>query len=278
MATPMPIATTKEQSNRILELLDNQPRSTAELISETGLAGIEVAKIIFDLKQHAYLETKDIVDGRSGDKITKHRITPAGRVLWQQISPRKFNKKTNGYKHVHGVIGKIDYNRPLQGLKAKVYEILTREMNAREIATASNLELQPVWNVMTSLVDLDIVSFREKNDPKTNANTRYYARKREIPIEDEVEESPPPRPTLQPYTHGNAIVEAVIQKTQPIAAGASDTLETEVDLLLQKYPLPEIMFILHVRLETEWREMKDIQTRFFNAALNASNASNALRK
>ena len=275
MATPMPIATTKEQSNRVLGLLDNQPRSTQELIFETGLAGTEVAKIIFDLKQHAYLETKDIVDGRSGDKITKHHITPAGCVLWQQISPRKFNKKTNGYKHVHGIAGKIDYNRPLQGLKAKVYEILTREMNAREIAAASNLELQPVWNVMTSLIDLDIVSYREKNDPKTNANLRYYTRKREIPIEDEVEESPPPRPTLKPYTPGNAVVEAVIQKNQPATADASDspaTLETEVDVLLQKYPLPEIMFTLHVRLETEWREMKDIQTRFFNAALNASNA------
>lgn len=274
MATPMPINTTiAPEDKKILAALEKEPQSTNDLIFQTGLSGPEIAKTIHGLKGYGYVVTQDVDSGNMSGKRTKHFITPAGRNLWYQISPRKFDKKNNGYKHVHGVVGKIDYSKPLTGMNAKVYEVLVRpKMTADEITNACNLaDPQPVWNTLTRLLELDIVEYVEERSKATGRMCRHYTRKRDMRIQGEEEPvSPPPKPRLTACDPGNPIIQSVLQQvTPPPATEAPKTVEAAIDELLQQYPMDEVVIALNVKLVDVYQSYQDLTRRFLNAAVNA---------
>ena len=278
-------ATTTQRSDRplgpdgyrILQALGQHRSATmAELVIHTGHSAVEIAGRMFHLKQMNFVKTQPVMNGRSGDSHTVYSLTEDGKAAVPPEYIRDLNQYTpkaeTGYKHVHGIAGKIDYSKPLRGLPAILYDALTRPgMDAHEISLAANIELQPTWNGLTKLVKLGIVTYAEQ--PNGQGKTRrVYSRAMEMTTEKERGEKikEPPKPVLTPSIPGDALIGAIVQKSQvPIVsnfATLNPSLEEAIDELAQRHSLPDIMLALLARLDGEWKSLTEFRDRILKHA------------
>lgn len=179
--------------NIILRTLERTGQTDLQtLVVQMGVGAPEIARAIYKGKKNGWIAVRS----DNGSEQSTYRLTHTG----QQVVPPQYIKdlsvyeppKNAGLKHVHGIVGKNDYSKPLRGGVAILYDALTKPMSIDQWSIAANLQPKAMYLYIEKLEKLKIVSYIEQQQPNTKRTVKVYSRARDMLTENTLPEPEPP--------------------------------------------------------------------------------------
>jgi hypothetical protein len=267
------------QADRVMRALESGGKDSHQLVLDTRLDAVTVAKAINYLRQQIsppFVETMEINDLLNGRKIVRHSLTEDGRrnlppplvPKWNgpDVDPRKKGEQETlakikaaidghkksafgSLKHVEGMSGKVridsDGRVQLSGAKGMVLDTIRDypKITAALLVEKTGLPKQTVWQTCDELVDKDFIEIIK------DGNTNQY---REVgstakPVE-QVQHKPVP----------------VVIPSEPVPEPVykpRDDLTQAVRALLAKHEATDVLLALVSELDAELKLMREFKNR-----------------
>jgi hypothetical protein len=214
----------------------------------------EVAAAVFELRKTGYV----VIDGGEGKQTYRptelgKRVCPPAYI--SNLSEYELAPKDRGYRHVHGVVGKIDFSKPLKGGALRLYESLSRPMTARQWFDAANMKPEQAWTYVRRLRDFGIIKEEKITLTEDGKEVSQYTRIKSMPAPQAA-----PAPTTiedlfrstAPTSPPSPITPAVSNFSKP-----NMVLDDCIAELQERFSLSDIMMATLVRMTDELNQASD---------------------